>query len=379
MIFTQIRSSLRLHACAAGLLFLSLQAFAAPPLPADLAPYFTPPAGAAEPDPALRSPLQFADGSIAKTPADWARRREEIRHRWMEIMGAWPALLDKPKLTVLDKTPRDNFTQCRIEVEIAAGQMTKGYLLIPNGAAKAAAVFVPFYEPETSIGAKGVMRDFAYQLARRGFVTLAIGSPGGDARQPEVAIGSLPLQPLSYLAYVSANCAGALASLPEVDPARIGVVGHSYGGKWAMFAACLSERFACGVWSDPGIVFDEKRSNVNYWEKWYLGAQPGAPRKPGLVDANIPRTGAYQTLVEQGMNLHELQALMAPRPFLVSGGAEDGPARWPALNHVIAVNRLLGYEQRVGMSNRPNHEPTPESNELIYRFFEHFLQSQSSL
>jgi hypothetical protein len=358
--------------CAA-LLAVSLQSFAAAPLPEDLAPYFTPPEGAEKPDPALRSPLQFADGTMVQTLADWARRREEIRRRWTEIMGPWPALLEKPKLVVLEKTPRDNFTQCRIEVEVAANQMVKGYLLIPNGAAKSAAVFVPFYEPETSIGLKGQMRDFAYQLAKRGFVTLAIGSPGGDARAPE--LGGAQLQPLSYLGYVSANCAGALAGLPEVDPARIGVVGHSYGGKWAMFAACLSERFACGVWSDPGIVFDEKRSNVNYWEKWYLGAQPGEPRKPGLVDASNPRTGAYKTLVEQGMDLHELQALMAPRPFLVSGGSEDGPARWPALDHVIAVNRVLGYEQRVGMSNRPKHDPTPESNELIYRFFEHFLKA----
>ena len=75
------------------------------------------------------------------------------------------------------------------------------------------------------------------------------------------------------------------------------------------------------------------------------------------------------------MDLPELQALMAPRPFFVSGGAEDTPARWPVLDHFIAVNRLLGQTQRVGMSNRPKHDPTPESNnELIYRFFEHFLK-----
>ena len=93
-------------------------------------------------------------------------------------------------------------------------------------------------------------------------MTLAIGSPGGDARKPE--IGDAKCQPLSYLGYISANCAQALANLPEVDAARIGVVGHSYGGKWAMFAACLSDRFACGVWSDPGIAFDEKRPSANY-------------------------------------------------------------------------------------------------------------------
>jgi hypothetical protein len=71
--------------------------------------------------------------------------------------------------------------------------------------------------------------------------------------------------------------------------------------------------------------------------------------------------------------LHELHALMAPRPFLVSGGSEDHPQRWKALNHAIAVNRLLGYENRVAMSNRKGHSPTPESNEQIYLFFEQAL------
>ena len=74
-----------------------------------------------------------------------------------------------------------------------------------------------------------------------------------------------------------------------------------------------------------------------------------------------------------GYNLHELHALMAPRPFLVSGGAEDTPSRWRALNHTVAVNRLLGIEHRVAMTNRQGHSPTPESNEQIYQFFECFL------
>jgi hypothetical protein len=65
---------------------------------------------------------------------------------------------------------------------------------------------------------------------------------------------------------------------------------------------------------------------------------------------------------------------MAPRPFLVSGGSEDTPQRWQALNHVIAVNKLLGHSNRVAMTNRDGHSPTPESNEQIYLFFERFLK-----
>ncbi|MGL4549975.1 MAG: sialidase, partial [Gemmataceae bacterium] len=44
------------------------------------------------------------------------------------------------------------------------------------------------------------------------------------------------------------------------------------------------------------------------------------------------------------------------------------------LNPAVAVNRLLGYAGRVGMTNRPGHGPTEESNGQIDRFFEHFLK-----
>ena len=91
-----------------------------------------------------------------------------------------------------------------------------------------------------------------------------------------------------------------------------------------------------------GIVFDETRSNVNYWEPWYLGWEPGRTRKRGVITPESPRTGAYKRLVESGHDLHELHALMAPRPFLVSGGSEDPPQRWAALNHAVdrEVHRL---------------------------------------
>ena len=65
---------------------------------------------------------------------------------------------------------------------------------------------------------------------------------------------------------------------------------------------------------------------------------------------------------------------MAPRPFLVSGGSCDPAERWIALNHTIAVNRLLGFENRVLMTNRPEHSPNAESNEILCRFFEYFLR-----
>jgi hypothetical protein len=44
----------------------------------------------------------------------------------------------------------------------------------------------------------------------------------------------------------------------------------------------------------------------------------------------------------------------------------------------LAVNKILGYSDRVAMTNRPTHDPTAESNEQIYEFFEHFLKAKSA-
>jgi len=91
------------------------------------------------------------------------------------------------------------------------------------------------------------------------------------------------------------------------------------------------------------------------------------------VRDDSPRTGAYKTLIEKRHDLHELHSLMSPRPFMVSGGEEDPPSRWTVLNHTIAVNKVLGVEHRVSMANRETHDPTEESNEQIYRFFDYWL------
>jgi len=198
-----------------------------------------------QPPPALagdlghyRSPLVFDDGRPVKTPDDWQRRRQEILRFWHTSLGAWPPLIDKPAIETVETGPREGFTQKKVRIEAAENLKVGGYLLIPQGDGPRSAVLVVYYEPETGVGlGKNKLRDFAYQMARRGFVALSIGWPTEYTKQQSPA-----RQPLSSLAYVAANCYNALATLPEVDPARVGVVGHSFGGKWALFASCLYEQ-----------------------------------------------------------------------------------------------------------------------------------------
>ncbi|MCA9050934.1 MAG: dienelactone hydrolase family protein, partial [Planctomycetaceae bacterium] len=253
-----------------------------------------------------RSPLIFADGRRVKDAADWEQRRQEIRREWTELLGEWPPLITQPETEILQSEPRENFVQHTIRFRWlpprkvsanktesqpssseraaatttqseAAGrypesvEFTTGYLLIPAADGPHPAVVTVFYEPETAIGHNNPHRDFALQLARRGFVTLSIGTTEASQAQtyalyyPE--IGAADVQPLSMLGYAAANAWHVLANRPEVDADRIGIIGHSFGGKWAMFAGCLFDRFAAVAVSDPGIMFDTHPS-VNYWEPW---------------------------------------------------------------------------------------------------------------
>jgi len=348
-------------------------------LPDTLKPYFSPPPAWKGKLGKYRSPLKFADGTQVKTAADWKRRRAEILTQWQTMLGKWPPLDTNPKVEILESKRRESFMQHRIRFAWTPQKKTIGYLLIPVSKGPHPAVVTVFYEPETAIGEGSPNRDFAVQLARRGFVTLSLGTTeASEAKTYSLyypSIENAQVQPLSMLGYAACTGWYVLANRPEVDSKRIGIVGHSFGGKWSMFASCLFDKFACSAWSDPGIVFDDTRSSINYWEPWYLGYHPKPWRKRGLITPDNPARGVYPKLRATNRDLHELHALMAPRPLLISGGSEDPPQRWEALNHTIAVNRILGYENRVGMTNRPDHSPNDQSNAVIYAFFEHFLQS----
>jgi dienelactone hydrolase len=348
-------------------------------LPAKLAPHFSPPDEFAGDFGKYKSALFFKDGRKVKAADEWPARRKEILDDWHKMLGPWPEMVKEPKIRFGDKERRENLTQHKVEVQVSdSGQFTEGHLLVPDGEGPFPAVLVTFYDSATSVGLAERGRgthDYGLQLARRGFVTLSIGTPG-SIEQPDKQTRELltdagerqERQPLTFLAYVAANCHTALSQLPQVDGERIGIVGLSYGGKWAMFASCLYEKFACAVWSDPGIVFNEENSNVNYWEPWYLGYEEGVRRRAGVPNDERPRTGLYKRLIDEGRDLNELHALMCPRPVLVAGGTEDPPRNWRALNHLIEINRLLGYENRVAMTHRATHIPTPEALEKTLAF-----------
>ena len=273
-----------------------------------ISPVFTPPAEFKDKYGDYRSPLKFYDGRPVNTPTEWKKRRVEILEQWNSMMGKWPPFIKNQKLEIIETTMKEGYIKYRIKFKWIPGQETEGYLLIPEGKGKRPAVITVYYEPETAIGEGAENRDFALQLTKRGFVTLSIGTTETTKSKtyslyyPDIK--NSQIQPISVLAYAAANAWYALSKLPEVDSKYIGIVGHSYGGKWSMFASCLFDKFACAVWSDPGIVFDESRPNINYWEPWYLGYYPppwdNTWRKTGLIQG---AKGLYPKLVAEGYDL----------------------------------------------------------------------------
>ncbi|MCC5935714.1 MAG: prolyl oligopeptidase family serine peptidase [Lunatimonas sp.] len=349
-----------------------------------IAPFFSPPAAYKNQYGEYRSPLLFEDGKRVRNKRAWEKRRVEIRDKWHGLMGTWPEINQLPAFEILETIEKEGFWQKKIAFDWVPGQRTTGYLLIPFGASKYPAVITVYYEPETAAGLGRPDlpdRDFALQLTQRGFVTLSLGTTESTLNQTYSiyypSIDEAQVEPLSMLAYAAATSWHVLAQQPEVDPDRIGIMGHSYGGKWAMFASCLYDKFVAAAWSDPGIVFQQDRPSINYWEPWYLGYHPPPWRKRGMPEADNPAVGLYPILLEKGLDLHELHALMAPRPFLVSGGSEDPVERWIPLNHSVEVNKLLGYTHRVGMTNRSDHAPNAASNAVIVDFFSYFLLLES--
>ncbi len=234
----------------------------------------------------LRPVWNFYDGRQVRSAADWAERRREILAHWTKIMRPWPAPLENPRIRDLRQEEFPHQTRHSVMVEAGPDrQEIPAYLMVPHGDGPFPAVVVVYYEPETGAGLGELPnRDFGLQLADRGFVAISIGfEPMGFPAKYDAR-----MQPLSMMAYVASNVREALAQRPDVEAARIGIVGHSYGGKWAMFASCLDEKFAAAVWSDPGVVFDESRKDVNYWDEWYLGYEPGVPDRGEYQTKPIP-------------------------------------------------------------------------------------------
>ena len=160
---------------------------------------------------------------------------------------------------IIERTPKDGYEQLKVEYYVEAGERISAYLLIPeNTKQNAPAVFCHHqhagnFELGKSevVGHKGDPdQAIGPELAKLGYVVLA-----PDAIAFEERNWSLPTGRAEYLEMAFRTVKGEtllvkvihdisvgisyLQSLDVVDDSRIGFMGHSYGGRMAIWAPAI--------------------------------------------------------------------------------------------------------------------------------------------
>ena len=159
--------------------------------------------------------------------------------------------------------------------------------------------------------------DYGHQMAEAGFVTYAMDWMNGGERSDAARLSGIAQgRDWCNLYYLNATMLGFtslslnlghgraatdfVATLPEVDASRLGVMGLSGGGTMTVWTALTDERFKAA----EVICYSHLWAQFGLHDLNYCGMQV-APGLFRLVD------------------LPDLQGLIAPRPLLIDIGLED--------------------------------------------------------
>ena len=319
-----------------------------------------PPATLPPDNPKLSELLIDRHGERITTLSAWQARRQELRTWWLDFLGPMPAQRSgAPELTVLEEDLIDGVLRQLVRYEVEPGIPTEAYLLQPAAQATKAPGIAVFhstvnYTIRQPAGLEGPPEKyFGLKFAKQGCVCFCPRNflwpkisaerldTGTEVRKlAERAPKSKGMAKMLHDALVAVD---VLASQPEVDPSRIGAVGHSLGAKETLYLAAFDERVKATVSSEGGI--GTKFSN---WDApWYLGS---GIKEPSFTHEH-----------------HELLALAAPRPFLLVGGnSADGDQGWPFIAAALEVYRLYGEPARLGQFNHgKGHAVPPEAEQRI--------------
>lgn len=274
-----------------------------------------------------RELFALADGTPV-TAANWALKREEIKARILATFGPFPK---KPALEpqVLAEDTYQGVTRRKVSYQVEAGERVSAWLLLPAGCdltKRHPAILCAHQTIEVGkdepIGAGGMPHlNYALQMTRdRGYITL---TPDYLTAGERVAPGMKPYYTDDFYRrhpewsmfgkslWDSMRAVDYLQSLPFVDPEKIGMIGHSLGGCTTAIACALDERIKAGVESCGGL--QPFQANWKYALEysrtgWYIYC-------PALRPYFLKQTTPW--------DVHELYALIAPRPYMQTGAFND--------------------------------------------------------
>lgn len=294
---------------------------------------------------------EFWKEAVPESAAQWPDAiRPYKEHLWNEILGKLPdpAAPPNPRSRLLEE--HDNWTTHEIMLDVWPPDVFAwGYLLVPKDIAPGerrpvivcqhgleglpASVIA---EDETSREWRAY-RAYANQLAERGFVVYAPHNPyrGGTAfRQLQRKANPLKLTLYSFILGQHQRTLEWLSSLPFVDAERIGFYGLSYGGVSAVRIPALLDGYCLSICS----------AAFNDWTRKIMS--------PHFRSAYV-FTGEYDHFtfgLGAAFDNAELAALIAPRPFMVERGHNDGvaPDEWVASE----FSKVRRHYARLGIPDR---------------------------
>ena len=292
----------------------------------------------------------FWDKTDTSSLTQWEETCKDAKtYFWEEVIGECPPpnVPANPRTRLIYDEPR--WKGYEVVLDVWKDVFAYGILLLPNdlqpGEQRPVVVCQHGLEgrPQDTADPKieSVYHSYAAQLADRGFITYAPQNPyiGQDAfRVIQRKANPIKWSLFSLIVRQHERTLDWLAELPFVDADRLGFYGLSYGGKTAMRVPALLDRYACSIcsadfneWIVKNATFDSRYSYM------FTG------------EYEMPEFDLGNTF-----NYGEMAGLIAPRPFMVERGHDDGvaPDEWVA--HEFAVVRRLYV--RLGIADRTEIE-----------------------
>jgi dienelactone hydrolase len=280
----------------------------------------------------------------SRSPETWEKTTPQYRdYLAKEVVGQFdePFLPLNPKSRLLYEQP--TYRAYEVTLDVFPDVFAYGWLLLPKDLKpeerRPVVVCQHGLEGRPSDVADPKLDNPAYhryacRLAEQGFIVFAPQNPyifKDRFRTLQRKANPLGKSLYSIITPQHRQIVAWLASLPNVDPKRIGFYGLSYGGKTAMRVPALVEGYCLSICSADFNEWIWKNTSVTSPYS-YLG------------------TGEYEMVefdLGNTFNYAEMAALIAPRPFMVERGHRDGvaPDEWVA--YEFAKVRLLYADLRI--------------------------------